>query len=666
MKLKRLELKNFRQFFGTQEVFFAQEQPDNVTVIHGDNGAGKTTLLNAFTWLFYDDVSLPQPDKIATERALAEAEPDGKVRTRVSLEFAHDEAHYTAVRWQVFQKQGADDLAGRLVEDKVELEYIDSHGNHQERKNPNSAMQQILPQRLREIFFFDGEDISELTSDDGQDRVQEAIRNIMGLEILERTIHHLGEAEGRFEDTIKEYGSSELSAIIDEKNECQSQIAAKQKEMQNIKQSQEAAREELEEVNDKLAGLEESGKLQRDRERVEDNIEEVEKDIAERNEEIAGEIAEAGYIPFAMDAVEETGRMLQKKRDKGEIPSDIKPTFVDDLLDIEECICGRPLGHDSRARDEVAGWRDNVGSSELENAAMRIVGRLSEIGHRQSELHESVDTLMDRRGDKSDRRRQLIEQLDEINAELDGIETENIAGLEDRRKELKAGIVRFTEQIGAIKSEIESLEETKSKIEKKRTKAKEKNQTADLARRRAETASYVGGQIEDLFEKFQDKVRSNVNDRVNETFRSVIEKDYYEQIGENYSLKILKDVGDTEEEAVAKSTGERQVASLSFISSLVSLAKERYESDKDSSYFTGGIYPMLMDSPFGYLDPTYQQRISRTLPEMGEQVIVLVTESQWSEAVAGEMAKIAGQRYELDYVADEDYEYTEIVAAGGS
>jgi DNA sulfur modification protein DndD len=273
---------------------------------------------------------------------------------------------------------------------------------------------------------------------------------------------------------------------------------------------------------------------------------------------------------------------------------------------------------------------------------------------------------MDRRGDKSDRRRQLIEQLDEINAELDGIETENIAGLEDRRKELKAGIVRFTEQIGAIKSEIESLEETKSKIEKKRTKAKEKNQTADLARRRAETASYVGGQIEDLFEKFQDKVRSNVNDRVNETFRSVIEKDYYAQIGENYSLKILKDVGDTEEEAVAKSTGERQVASLSFISSLVSLAKERYESDKDSSYFTGGIYPMLMDSPFGYLDPTYQQRISRTLPEMGEQVIVLVTESQWSEAVAGEMAKIAGQRYELDYVADEDYEYTEIVAAGGS
>lgn len=90
--------------------------------------------------------------------------------------------------------------------------------------------------------------------------------------------------------------------------------------MQNIKQSQEAAREELKEVNDKLAGLEESGKLQRDRERVEDNIEEVEKDIAERNEEIAGEIAEAGYIPFAMDAVEETGRMLQKNVTKARSP----------------------------------------------------------------------------------------------------------------------------------------------------------------------------------------------------------------------------------------------------------------------------------------------------------------------------------------------------------
>jgi DNA sulfur modification protein DndD len=116
---------------------------------------------------------------------------------------------------------------------------------------------------------------------------------------------------------------------------------------------------------------------------------------------------------------------------------------------------------------------------------------------------------------------------------------------------------------------------------------------------------------------------------------------------------------------VAKSTGERQVASLSFIASLVSLARDRYESEEDATYFSGGIYPMLMDSPFGYLDPTYQERVSKRLPEMGDQVIVLVTESQWSDAVAGEMAAIAGQQYELEYENDRQYEYTHIVATEG-
>jgi len=57
MELIALKLKNFRQFYGEQSVHFSTDQDQNVTVIHGSNGSGKTTLLNAFTWLFYDNIS---------------------------------------------------------------------------------------------------------------------------------------------------------------------------------------------------------------------------------------------------------------------------------------------------------------------------------------------------------------------------------------------------------------------------------------------------------------------------------------------------------------------------------------------------------------------------------------------------------------------------------
>ncbi|ERG90198.1 MAG: RecF/RecN/SMC N terminal domain protein, partial [Haloquadratum walsbyi J07HQW1] len=110
MELKRLEVQNFRQFYGTQEVSFSLEKSNNVTVIHGDNGSGKTTLLNAFLWLFYNELTLPQPDKIVTERALDEASVNSRVPARVKLEFKDQGRQYTAERTQVFQKQSQTDL----------------------------------------------------------------------------------------------------------------------------------------------------------------------------------------------------------------------------------------------------------------------------------------------------------------------------------------------------------------------------------------------------------------------------------------------------------------------------------------------------------------------------------------------------------------------------
>lgn len=665
MKLKRLEMVNFRQFFGTQEVEFAQGQQNNVTVVHGDNGAGKTTLLNAFTWLFYDEVTMPQPEKIATERALSEASVNGRVTARVSLEFDHEGAQYTAAREQVFRKQSATDLSGRQVDETLSLEYIDEDGNHKRRNNPKSALKQILPQRLREIFFFDGESISELTADDSQDRVQAAIRNIMGLEILERAIRHLEAVEKRFGKTMEKHGSSKLSELNVKKEKLMNEIEALKADRENLRQSRSETALELEETTSRLKELEESKKLQEERDRLKAELEEINTEIAALNGELGDTLNDEGHLPFVMPAVETTAQMLQEKRQTRELPSDIKTTFVDDLLESDECICGRPLGHDTPSREKVQTWQSRAGSSELEEAALNIVGRLSEIGRAQTELFEEIDEGLSDRSSKHDRKRVLKEELDDISETLSGMETEDVARLEKKRKRLESEVADLDKKIGANEAEVErrnsELEEKKAQI----AEEEEKNQTANVARRRSQTASYLGSQIESLFIEYQDRVRQSVNDRVNQTFRSIIEKEYYAQIGEEYSLRILKDVGDTEEEDVAKSTGERQVASLSFIASLVSLAKDRYESEEDATYFTGGIYPMLMDSPFGYLDPTYQQRVSQTLPEMGEQVIVLVTESQWSDAVAGEMAAIAGQQYELDYKENQQYDFTEIVATEG-
>jgi DNA sulfur modification protein DndD len=66
-----------------------------------------------------------------------------------------------------------------------------------------------------------------------------------------------------------------------------------------------------------------------------------------------------------------------------------------------------------------------------------------------------------------------------------------------------------------------------------------------------------------------------------------------------------------------------------------------------------------MDSPFGALGGRYRKRVSSEIPEMADQVLVLVTDTQWSNEVRREMDSIAGEKYSLEYEEDED-DYTEI------
>lgn len=670
MELKQIEICNFRQFYGDQQIKFAQANSQNVTVIHGANGSGKTTLLNAFTWLFYDELDLPKAEQIVSERAIAEADPGEEVSVLVRLNFEHEETSYTATRQRVFKKDNPQDLTGQEIKEDLRLEYTDEQGNLKTRSNPSESLKRIMPARLKSIFFFDGETIDQLTALDAQDRIQQAIRNIMGLEILERAQRHLSDVQSRFEDEIEKHGSEELSELIGNKQELEKEREDTKKELDEANSSKSKAEDELADVEERLSELEQSRTLQKKRESLRNDLTEVESDIETINDDIAKQISDHGHLPFAMPAVEKTAQMLQEKRNKGEIPSNIKTQFVDDLLELGECICGRDLEPGTDSYKNVSQWRARAGSSDLEESAMLIARRLTEIGEKEQQFFTEVEDLLTRRSEKRDRKRQTEEKLSEIKTKLSENSHEDVTKLEDRRSELDEEITKYDRQIGKLQDDLDQLSDQIQSAKNKISEAREENEKAERARRRAQTAQYLHDRITDLFEKYQHDVRQSVNQRVNNIFQDIIAKNYYAEITEDYSLNILKDVGSQESIDVAKSTGERQVASLSFISALLSLARDRYESDENTVYFTGGIYPMIMDSPFGSLDPTYQQRVSRVLPKMGEQVVVLVTESQWSDAVSSEMSHAAGRQYHLEYhspTADSDteYEHTEIISEGG-
>lgn len=668
MEFDTLEIDNFRQYYGEQSVEFSQDDEENVTVIHGANGAGKSALRNSFLWLFYNEVDLPQPEHIVNERAMAQANVGDAVRVQVSLEFDHEDRHYWTERWAEYEKQASDDLDGQLVDEGAHVQYMDVDGKTVTPENPNTSLERFIPERLSHLFFFHGEEIDQLSRQDNQDKVRDAIRNLMGLEILERSIRHLEWVQKNvFEEEMEEYGSDELAEYIAGRDEKQEKLASKEERLDDLERSVAETEDELASVEDRLRELEDTRELQQERDQLEDREEALQDQIEDINDDIRETCSENGYLVFSMPAVQKTAEALEQKREKGEIPSEIKARFVEDRLEMERCICGRDLTEGTDPYQKVKNWKNKAGSNDLDQAATNITSRLRGIADARSELFDKIQDDLSRRRERLDEINEIAERLDEISDQISEKAKEDVKELERRRGTLEERITNQEQEIDRVENEIERIEGQISDIESDIEDAREEEEKSKKARRRFLAAQRAREELEEKFEAYQDKVREQVDDTVKDIFDDIISKNYWTEIGEDYSLDVFKEVGGRDEliSTVPTSTGERQVASLAFIGALTYLTREQYRSSENNVYFQGGVYPLVMDAPFGYLGTDYQRGVSKKIPKLADQVVVLVTEPQWEAEVKGNLERHAGTQYYLEYHNPEEeddieYEYTEI------
>jgi DNA sulfur modification protein DndD len=103
-----------------------------------------------------------------------------------------------------------------------------------------------------------------------------------------------------------------------------------------------------------------------------------------------------------------------------------------------------------------------------------------------------------------------------------------------------------------------------------------------------------------------------------------------------------------QEKEAALSTGERTVAALTFIASLVALAEKRAKIPTIMKDVSGAVYPLVIDSPFGALS-VFRDGVARHVPELAPQVLLLVSPETYRGRVEEALAatKRVGKRYLL-------------------
>lgn len=663
MILERLVFENFRQFKGRQELVFSDVNERNVTIVHAENGFGKTTILKGLLWVLYgrdglmgtdglpDDFEMP--DRILNESVAASASDPSRVSAAIELTFKHEGDRHILRRSLSLAQQNLDPKKAELS-----LEVM-RDGQTYRQDNPQQRIQAIVPDGIRKLLFFNGERINYLAMERSCDEVSSAIRQMLGLQLLETTIADLNHqnVKGKLRADLREQPTSEEKrALMDERDTAEGSMAEHQERIHQIRKNLVALDEQVELIDAKLAANRKAFELQARRTRLTQELTEFQARKDEAAKRLAKLIAEDGYMLFTPELVNRGQQIVSRLRSEGKIPARVLNTFLRDLLDSEACICKRCLAPGTPERAAVEELMTIAGDAEFNNAVGALdhaIGVLEE-GARRTE--EQIKSLNIERLELAREISNREEELEQIHQQISGKNDDEAKDLEAKRTELLLQRDSQNAELGRTEGKIESCQEEIDRLGDKIRHMEEQNASADLAQRRVSAVEDSVDILQQILKAETEDLRPLLNDEISKHFRGIMDRDYWPELAEDFTLRIRKRVagvdgnGEDAEIDAALSTGQRTVTSLVFIASLVALANRRAEIPTIVRGLSGSSYPVAIDSPFGSLS-VFRKQIARLIPGVAPQVLLLVSPSQYD----GDVHQILdtegriGRRYYLSF-----------------
>jgi len=664
MILERLTLENFRQFRGRQELVFSDLQNKNITIVHAENGFGKTTLLKGILWVLYGRDGLmgtdgkpddfEKPDRIINEILEAKAGDPKEVKASVEVIFKHDEVRYILRRSISLAQQKLDpkksDLSLELMRD----------GQTYKQDNPQKRIQAIVPSGIRKLLLFNGERINYLAMEQNSKEVSDAIHQMLGLRLLQTTVDDLGHqnVRGKLVQDLKEQPTSdEKKLLLGDRETAEELLHSLTEEQSQANRNLDALAKEVELIDNKLAANRGARELQAKRIRLQKELDQLVLKKQEQQKRLGKLISDRGYSLFTRDLVSQGKKLVSDMRSDNLIPAKVLNSFLKDLLESESCICKRHLSLGSPEREAVEQLLTVAGDQDFNNAVGSLDNAMGILEGLQVEVAEQVQNLNRELLEAQREIRDRDEAIEQIHQEIGDQDDDEVRALEDKRKSLILERDSLNSNSGRLGAEITTQEEEIKRLSSEIGQVKEADERARLAQRRVTAVEEAADVLKKILEAETQELRPLLNDEIASHFKKIIVRDYRAELTEDYTLRVRKTVagttdaqgGETEIDA-ALSTGQRTVASLVFIASLVALAKRRSEIPTILKGLTGATYPVVIDSPFGSLS-TFRKDVAKYIPELAPQVLLLVSPSQYEGDVeqALEEGGRVGKRYYLSF-----------------
>jgi DNA sulfur modification protein DndD len=632
MRLKHLSLHNFMPYFGDAELPFPGDARRNVVVIYGDNMRGKTSLMNALRWVFYGQAIDRYGEMIPTHLLVnRDAAAHGDWDISVSVKFQSDGKDCELRR--VAKKKDVVAVPRRDQDFDFAVSLRDGTDTTHDALAVRRRIGQICPQQTNRFFLFDGELLQEYErllkdSDDQGAKIKEAIEQILGVPAITN-------------------GREQLQTLLKDAQKIQSQEAKQSKALQGAAEEQTRLMEEADRFDKDLkAGVDKLALFKTEAAALKQQIDEGESRFQQKQGEIekTKHLADLDRDLAVLERRRKTvlkeawrdliqpqvnvarKHLLEQIERETELSRRMARTQgrleeVGKLIKERACpLCEQPVDEDLRNRlaKRAAELEEQVERLQLnENAFFEAQRKLKLLEHLRSS--NAAQTYRDTVADlavKSVQRQKVMNELERVRKDLEGYDTAEMTQIRAKH-ERRIGDIREVQKL------IEKITADKETNRKRREMlAKTLGADQKFRRLRSTMAVELYTSLETVFSKSIDKLRDGLRDKVeglaSKAFRAMTTDKSYKglRINKNYGLTIIDEHG---EEVPIRSAGAEQIVALSLIDGLNSTGRR--------------VGPVIMDTPFGRLDPKHRGNVLRHLPESANQLVLLVHEGELSEKV---------------------------------
>lgn len=653
MQFNRLHLENVGNFFGAHEFNLRPQvngQAKPIILFGGLNGAGKTTIFEAIKLCLYGPEMLGAVGQTKYHDYLKQKIHQSK-STALRPNSATIELEFEYVSFgkvNVFVVERAWEWTGTRIKETLTIQKNGLPIDELERDNWQDFIKEMIPFGLSQLFFFDGEKIRRMMSDESSEELRRATLSLLGLDLVERLQADLKIYRSKYlKETVSNKLTDELAdveSLLAQLGEESLAIKAQKIQVDSLvidKQAQIAS------YRDKMSAQGEGyykkrAELEAHKRGLEKNIEGLKKKITELAE---------GLLPVAVAS--SLAKSLERQiRQEGEqrINTLVSEAVSEKWQEIMTLVCSdkflRSLDVDTSTAKKIRGEIGRQVGATLRNSK-KVEPAEEYFGFSERQALEVLGLLKKAQTDLPKRLKSYTTELEGDFRELERVVSMLRKAPDDRfilpmyetLDSLNAEISGHLYQQGELERVLEVMGLRKAELERKRDNLLSRLEAQDHLSEKLENA----GKVQRVLDRYQEELSrqkiARLQDEFSSIFRALHRKEDMIARVEIDPVTCAVSLFDYHDQAIKKSSLSSGELEIYAISMLWALART-----------SGQKLPFIIDTPLARLDSLHRDNlIQQFFPKASHQVMIFSTNTEVDRQYFNQLKPALAKAYSLEY-----------------